>query len=49
MHTYLLFHEIFYDIKNSKLLSKLLKGYISYYRGAHPKTFPKKKCVYSKM
>ena len=35
--------EIFYDIINKDLLVKLFKGYISYFRGAHPKTFPKKK------
>lgn len=34
--------EILYDLQNSKLLTRLVKGYISYYRGANPKTFPKK-------
>jgi len=34
--------EILYDLQNSKLLARLFKGYISYYRGANPKTFPKK-------
>lgn len=34
--------EIFYTIKNTDMLSKMIKGYVSYFRGAHPKTFPKK-------
>ena len=36
-------NEIFYDIKNVDYLSSLVKGYVSYFRGADPKTFPKKK------
>tara|TARA_B100001248_G_scaffold262094_1_gene256037 strand:- start:477 stop:2177 length:1701 start_codon:yes stop_codon:yes gene_type:complete len=36
-------NEILYDIKNKDFLSKLVKGYVSYFRGADPKTFPKKK------
>lgn len=37
--------EIFYTIKNTDMLSKMIKGYVSYFRGAHPKTFPKKKQI----
>lgn len=40
-----------YVIKNVKLFKKFMDGYISYYRGAPPKTFPKMnlKIVKSKM
>ena len=34
--------EILYDVKNMDYFSNLVKGYISYFRGADPKTFPKK-------
>ena len=34
--------EIFYDLINTDLLVTLFKGYVSYFRGAHPKTFPKR-------
>ena len=37
--------EIFYTIKNIDLLYQMVKGYVSYFRGAHPKTFPKKKQI----
>ena len=40
-----------YDLKNTKILKDLLKGYVSYYRGAPPVAFPKKniKLVYCNM
>lgn len=35
-----------YKIKNLDILKKASNGVISYYRGAHPKTFPKKNIIY---
>ncbi len=35
-------NEIIYEMKNEKEFKKLCKGYISYYRGAPPVSFPKK-------
>ena len=35
--------EIHYDVTNLTLLKKYMKGFISYYHGAHPITYPKKK------
>lgn len=32
--------------KNLNLLKKYIRGYISYYRGANPKTFPKKNIIF---
>ena len=37
--------EIFYKAQNLDILAKLLKGYVSYFKGADPKTFPKKKVI----
>ena len=34
--------EVFYDVQNMSYFSNLVKGYISYFKGADPKTFPKK-------
>ena len=34
-------NEIHYNLQNKNALQKYMKGYISYYRGANPKAFPK--------
>lgn len=40
--------ELSYNIKNSELFKKYLRGYISYFRGASPIAFPRMKIKYIK-